>query len=68
MLFVNNLDQNGSHEQRSRFLPSCCDGTLIAGMCMSEPGAGKSSYHITRGNVALLKGRPFFQAKSLITM
>ena len=40
MLFVNNLDQNGSHEQRSRFLPAACDGTTIAGMCMSEPGAG----------------------------
>lgn len=40
MLFVNNLDQNGSHEQRSRFLPAACDGTMIAGMCMSEPGAG----------------------------
>lgn len=43
MLFVNNLDQNGSHEQRSRYLPAACEGTTIAGMCMSEPGAGKSS-------------------------
>lgn len=42
MLFVNNLNQNGSHEQRSRFLPGACDGSLICGMCMSEPDAGKS--------------------------
>lgn len=42
MLFVNNLDQNGSHKQRSRFLPGACDGSLIGGMCMSEPGAGIS--------------------------
>lgn len=47
MLFVNNLDQNGSHEQRLRFLPATCDGTMIAGMCMSEPGAG------TRGGASL---------------
>lgn len=41
MLFVNNLDQNGSHEQRAKFLPAACEGTTIAGMCMSEPGVGK---------------------------
>lgn len=41
MLFVNNLEQNGSNEQRSRFLPSACEGSTIAGMCMSEPGAGE---------------------------
>lgn len=40
MLFVNNLSQNGSHEQRLKYLPSACDGTAIGGMCMSEPGAG----------------------------
>lgn len=43
MLFANNLDQNGSHEQKSRFLPDACEGTKIAGMCMSEPGAGEDS-------------------------
>lgn len=48
MLFVNNLDQNGSHEQRARFLPATCDGTMIAGMCMSEPGAGTPGYHCVR--------------------
>lgn len=40
MLFVNNLNQNGSHDQKMRILPGACDGTLIGGMCMSEPGAG----------------------------
>lgn len=48
MLFVNNLDQNGSHEQRSKFLPGACDGSLIAGMCMSEPGAGKGNEDKTK--------------------
>jgi isovaleryl-CoA dehydrogenase len=40
MLFANNLNINGSDEQKRRFLPGCCDGSLVAGMAMSEPGAG----------------------------
>ena len=40
MLFVNNLNQNGSDEQRRKYLPAACDGSAICGMCMSEPGAG----------------------------
>jgi isovaleryl-CoA dehydrogenase len=40
MLFVNNLARNGTHEQKMKYLPGSCDGSLIGGMCMSEPGAG----------------------------
>lgn len=40
MLFVNNLYQNGSNEQRAQYLPDVCSGVKIGGMCMSEPGAG----------------------------
>ncbi len=40
MLFVNNLQQNGSDDQRKKYLPGACSGDLIGGMCMSEPGAG----------------------------
>merc|ERR1711939_1123022 len=40
MLFVNNLNQNGSDEQKAKYLPDTCAGKAIAGMCMSEPGAG----------------------------
>eukprot|EP01035_Chromulina_nebulosa_P019489 gene19489-25375_t len=40
MLFVNNLAQNGNHEQKLKYLPSTCSGEKIGGMCMSEPGAG----------------------------
>lgn len=40
MLFVNNVNQNASHEQKLKFLPGACDGSLICGMGMSEPGAG----------------------------
>jgi isovaleryl-CoA dehydrogenase len=40
MLFVNNVNQNASHEQKLKLLPGACDGTKICGMGMSEPGAG----------------------------
>ena len=40
MLFVNNLAQNGNHEQKLKYLPKACTGEFIGGMCMSEPGAG----------------------------
>jgi len=40
MLFANNLQQNGSDEQRMRWLPDACAGRTIGGMCMSEPSVG----------------------------
>jgi isovaleryl-CoA dehydrogenase len=40
MLFVNNLNQNGSDDQKRRFLPGACSGALVGGMCMSEAYAG----------------------------
>ena len=32
--------QNGSHEQKLKYLPKACSGEIICGMGMSEPGAG----------------------------
>mmetsp|Transcript_22094 Transcript_22094/g.50950 ORF Transcript_22094/g.50950 Transcript_22094/m.50950 type:complete len:433 (-) Transcript_22094:335-1633(-) len=40
MLFVNNLSQNGNHEQKLKYLPDACTGAKVCGMGMSEPGAG----------------------------
>jgi isovaleryl-CoA dehydrogenase len=40
MLFANNLARNGSAAQCARILPAVCRGEQVAGMCMSEPGAG----------------------------
>jgi|EP00670_Eutreptiella_braarudii_P005368 isovaleryl-CoA dehydrogenase len=40
MLLVNNLNFNGSEEQKSKFLPDICSGAKIGGMCMSEPNSG----------------------------
>ena len=40
MLFLNNLNQNGNHEQRLKYLPGACTGEKIGGMGMSEPSVG----------------------------
>jgi len=40
LLFVNNLNVNGSDAQRARYLPKACSGEFLCGMAMSEPGAG----------------------------
>eukprot|EP00929_Paragymnodinium_shiwhaense_P037524 TRINITY_DN19981_c0_g1_i1.p1 TRINITY_DN19981_c0_g1~~TRINITY_DN19981_c0_g1_i1.p1 ORF type:complete len:448 (-),score=117.08 TRINITY_DN19981_c0_g1_i1:442-1785(-) len=40
MLFVNNLARNGNDFQKKKWLPGTCDGSLVGGMCMSEPGVG----------------------------
>ena len=40
MLFVNNFYQNANDAQRGRYLDKVISGEWVAGMCMSEPGAG----------------------------
>lgn len=40
ILFANNVARNASAAQCARWLPAVCRGERIAGMCMSEPGAG----------------------------
>ncbi len=40
MLFVNNFYHCSNDEQRARYLPKVLDGEWIAGMGMTEPGAG----------------------------
>ena len=40
MLFVNNFYFAANKDQRSRYLAKVLSGDSLAGMCMSEPGAG----------------------------
>ncbi|MCB9557554.1 MAG: acyl-CoA dehydrogenase family protein [Deltaproteobacteria bacterium] len=40
VLFVNNFYQSANDEQRKRYLGRAVDGSAIAGMAMTEPGAG----------------------------
>lgn len=39
-LCVNQLNKNGSEDQKARYLPGLCTGESIGALAMSEPGAG----------------------------
>lgn len=54
MLFANNLQINGSDEQRQKHLPDACSGRKVCGMCMTEPGAGTDVLGLNA--TAVLKG------------
>jgi alkylation response protein AidB-like acyl-CoA dehydrogenase len=51
----------GSEAQKQKYLPGLCNGTLIGGNAMSEPGSGSDAYSLTttaerRGDRYLLNG------------
>jgi isovaleryl-CoA dehydrogenase len=39
-LCVNQINKNGTEEQKQKYLPGLCSGELIGALAMSEPGAG----------------------------
>jgi len=39
-LCLNQLNKNGSHEQKAKYLPKLCSGEHIGALAMSEPNAG----------------------------
>lgn len=61
ILFVNNLNQNGNHDQKSKYLPLACSGDYFCGMGMSEPGhgtdvLGMGTFATAEGDKYLLNG------------
>jgi len=62
MLFVNNFLHNADAAQRARILPKVTSGEWVAGMAMSEPGAGTDvmgmrARAVRRGDFYVLDGR-----------
>jgi isovaleryl-CoA dehydrogenase len=62
MLFVNNFYRNANEAQRARRLDKVISGEWVAGMCMSEPGAGTdvqamATTAVREGERYLLTGR-----------
>ncbi|XP_045446099.1 isovaleryl-CoA dehydrogenase, mitochondrial [Melitaea cinxia] len=61
-LCVNQINRNGNHEQKTKYLPKLCSGEHIGALAMSEPGSGsdvvsmklradkKGDYYILNGN------------------
>ncbi|MCP3674634.1 MAG: isovaleryl-CoA dehydrogenase, partial [Gammaproteobacteria bacterium] len=39
-LCVNQINKNGTHEQKMKYLPGLCSGDKIGALAMSEPGSG----------------------------
>ena len=39
-LCVNQIQKNGTHEQKAKYLPKLCSGDHVGALAMSEPGAG----------------------------
>lgn len=52
MLFVNNFYYCANDEQRARYLPKVLSGEWVAGMGMTEPGAGTDVLGMTTTAVA----------------
>jgi alkylation response protein AidB-like acyl-CoA dehydrogenase len=55
----------GTEEQKARYLPGLCDGRLIGGNAMSEPGSGSDAYSMRttatkKGDRYLLNGSKIF--------
>jgi isovaleryl-CoA dehydrogenase len=60
-LCLNQLNKNGSHEQKEKYLPKLCSGEHIGALAMSEPNAGSDvvSMKLTakkQGNKYILNG------------
>ncbi|XP_047097267.1 isovaleryl-CoA dehydrogenase, mitochondrial [Schistocerca piceifrons] len=61
-LCVNQINKNGTQEQKAKYLPKLCSGEHIGALAMSEPGSGsdvvsmklqavkKGDYYILNGN------------------
>jgi hypothetical protein len=55
----------GTEEQRLRWLPGLCDGSLVGVQCMTEPGTGSDAFAMTttlapRGDAFVLDGTKTF--------
>jgi isovaleryl-CoA dehydrogenase len=65
-LCLNNVYRNGDQDQRRRFVPGLCDGSLIGCLALTEPGAGSDALGSMRttarrdGDAYVLNGRKLF--------
>jgi isovaleryl-CoA dehydrogenase len=65
-LCLNNILRNGSDEQRRRYVPGLCDGSLIGCLALTEPGAGSDALGAMRttarrdGDHYVLNGRKLY--------
>jgi len=65
------LIEFGTEEQKQRFLPGLCNGTLIGGNAMSEPDSGSDAYSLRttaerRGDRYVLNGSKLFVTNGVL--
>jgi alkylation response protein AidB-like acyl-CoA dehydrogenase len=61
------LSRFGTDEQRRRYLPGLCDGSLIAAHAMSEPGSGSDAFSLTTTAVRSGEGWILNGSKTFVT-
>lgn len=64
-LCVNQIRKNGTHEQKSKYLPKLCSGEHVGALAMSEPGAGSDVVNMKlraekKGDRYILNGNKFW--------
>ncbi|XP_041976050.1 isovaleryl-CoA dehydrogenase, mitochondrial [Aricia agestis] len=64
-LCVNQINRNGTHEQKSKYLPKLCSGEHMGALAMSEPGSGSDVVSMKlraekKGDYYLLNGNKFW--------
>jgi isovaleryl-CoA dehydrogenase len=65
-LCLNNLLRNADDEQRRRFVPGLCDGSLVGCLALTEPGAGSdaigsmATVAVRDGDHYVLSGRKLY--------
>ena len=61
------IERFGTEEQRTKYLPAMCDGSLIAAHAMSEPGAGSDAFSLTTTATPDGNGYRLDGAKTFVT-
>ena len=65
-LCLNNILRNADDEQRRRFVPGLCDGSLVGCLALTEPGAGSdalggmATVAVRDGDAYVLTGRKLY--------
>jgi alkylation response protein AidB-like acyl-CoA dehydrogenase len=61
------IERFGSAEQKSKYLPRLCDGSLIAAHAMSEPGSGSDAFSLTTTATSSGDGYRLSGSKTFVT-
>ncbi|XP_060801264.1 isovaleryl-CoA dehydrogenase, mitochondrial [Amyelois transitella] len=64
-LCINQINRNGTHEQKTKYLPKLCSGEHMGALAMSEPGAGSDVVSMKlraekKGDYFVLNGNKFW--------